>query len=73
MTDIPDNVLDEVKAALEPFKQFAPKARAFVESRARAANNVPTTMAPTKDFRLAHFEAAAEALAKLNEAVKDTN
>jgi hypothetical protein len=51
----------ELEAALEPFAEFAPFVSQFVEGRAKFSGS---NVLPTKHFRRAHFERAAELLAR---------
>ena len=61
--------LERAREALGPFALFCPKVEAFVESRAEAANDTSTIMPPVKDFRLADFRRARNALAEINKAL----
>lgn len=55
------SLLDEMNDALKPFAAFADKAEQFVAARAKD-DGAP--IMPTKDFRLADFKRARDAMGK---------
>ena len=55
------NEIERLRNALQPFADFADKAEQFVEDRAKDKGS---PIMPTKDFRLADFKRARNALAE---------